>query len=88
MIKGSVNKLLYPNIERERKRKGLKRKELAACLDVDRDTYNAWIEGVYPIPANKVFALSGILRCSSDYLLAPDPAGERWKGYVIIKMYP
>lgn len=71
----------YPNIETERKANGYKRGEVAAALGIKRDTYNAWIYGRYPIPANFLKALCGMFRCSADYLLAPDERGARWKEY-------
>lgn len=71
----------YPNIETERKRNGWKRGKLAKALGIERDTYNAWISGEYPIPANFLVALCNLFRCSADYLLAPDGRNERWRNY-------
>ncbi len=71
----------YPNIEAEREIAGYKRGEVSRALGIERDTYNAWINGDYPIPANFLYSLCNLFRCSADYLLAPDGSGERWKEY-------
>ncbi len=71
----------YPNIEAERERKGMKRSGVAEALGVERDTYSAWVNGEYPIPANFLLALCKLFRCSADYLLAPDERDARWKNF-------
>ena len=74
----------YPNIEAERVRARLSRSQLAERIGVKRDTYNAWIDGIYPIPANFLRKIVFILNCNADYLLAGDSSNERWKRYIAV----
>lgn len=62
---------MYPlkNIEAERARAGMTRKELADSLGITEKTLRTWIRGVYAIPSNKLLAMQGLFHCSIDYLL-------------------
>ena len=71
----------FPNLETERRISGFSKVEAARILGISRDTYNAWITGEYPIPANFVARLCNLYRCSADYLLAPNDSNSRWKEY-------
>lgn len=59
----------YPNIEAERARVGLRKKELAERVGVNIRTYQNWQTGRSCIPSNKLCALCDLLDCSADYLL-------------------
>ena len=71
----------YPNIEHERIRRGMRRGQVAESINISRDTYMFFVEGVFPIPSNIVSGLAALFGCSPDYLLAPDRRGERWRRY-------
>lgn len=63
-----MKKLMYPNIEAERARKGLTQVEIATALGVTRKTYYSWVvEGNIPQP--QVSRLAEYFGVSSDYLL-------------------
>lgn len=63
-----MKKLIYPNIEAERARKGMTVEELAKLLGVTRKTYYNWIsKGKIPQP--KIELMSDIFDKTSDYLL-------------------
>ena len=59
----------YPNIEAERARVGLRKKELAERVGVNIRTYQNWQAGRSCIPSDKLCALCDLLGCSADYLL-------------------
>ena len=59
----------YPNIEAERARVGLRKKELAERVGVNIRTYQNWQAGRSCIPSDKLCALCDLLDCSADYLL-------------------
>ena len=63
-----MKKLLYPNIEAERARKGWSEEELANKLGVSRKTYYNWVKKG-KIPMEKIDLLSEIFKVSTDYLL-------------------
>nr|DAS36517.1 MAG TPA: helix-turn-helix domain protein [Caudoviricetes sp.] len=62
---------VYPlkNIEAERARAGMTRKELADSLNVTEQTLRMWTGGIRAIPSNKLLAMQGLFHCSVDYLL-------------------
>lgn len=79
--------MVYPNIEKERQRKGMLRSDVARRLNVSRDTYGDWQEGRFPIPANHVFQLSAILGCSSDYLMSGARVHQKYKQFRPVKFF-
>jgi transcriptional regulator with XRE-family HTH domain len=60
---------MFINIEVERLRHQLSRKDMATTLDISVAMLNDWICKRKPIPADKLRALSRLLGCSLDYLL-------------------
>lgn len=59
----------YMNIEAERVRNGLSKKDLADKLGVSKRTYYNWISGVKPMPHTKLKKMSYIFGVKVDYLL-------------------
>lgn len=59
----------YRNIEAERVRLGLSKKDLAAKLSIAEKTYYNWQSGVNPIPSNSLECMSRLFNASIDYLL-------------------
>lgn len=57
------------NIEAERARAGMTRKELADSLNVTEQTLRMWTGGIRAIPSNKLLDMQGLFHCSVDYLL-------------------
>lgn len=62
---------MYPlkNIEAERARAGMTRKELADSLNVTEQTLRMWTGGIRAIPSNKLLVMHSLFYCSVDYLL-------------------
>jgi transcriptional regulator with XRE-family HTH domain len=60
---------MFINIEVERLRHYMSRKQLATTLSVTVDILNDWIKQREAIPADKLRALSQLFGCSVDYLL-------------------
>lgn len=67
----------YPNIEAERARLGLTKKELADKLGVSTKTLNNWQSGESDIPASKMAIMAKLFRVSAYYLLGRTCAPER-----------
>jgi transcriptional regulator with XRE-family HTH domain len=61
--------IVFPNIEKERERICLSKKELAKKLGVTRRSYYNWIGGKNPIPSDVLIKISDITGASIDYLL-------------------
>jgi DNA-binding XRE family transcriptional regulator len=77
----------YPNIEAERARMGLTRRQTAEALGVKRDTYCDWLNGKYPIPANFCVELASLFGCSVEYLLSSNERKENWKRFSLHRLY-
>lgn len=61
--------MLYPNIEAERARKGMSKREFSKLLGVTDKTYNSWVTGETPVPSNALIKMSKICEANIDYLL-------------------
>lgn len=61
--------IVFPNIEKERERCGLSKKEFAKGLGVTRRSYYNWIGGKNPIPSDALIKISDMTGVSIDYLL-------------------
>lgn len=57
------------NIEAERSRRNITKKDLCKCLGITPKTYWNWISGKTPIPHTKLLILSERLGVSIEYLL-------------------
>ena len=57
------------NIEAERARAGMTRKELADSLNVTEQTLRMWTGGIRASPSHKLLDMQGMFHCSVDYLL-------------------
>ena len=62
----------YPNTEAERARNGMSAETLACALGVSRKTLYNWCNAG-KIPQTALLKMSGIFKCSIDYLLAASP---------------
>ncbi len=62
-----MNRLL--NIEAERSRNNMSRAAFSKKLGVSTTTYKRYIDGISPIPSDKLIFMANIFKCSSDYLL-------------------
>lgn len=60
------------NIEAERGRFGLTRKELASKLGISQKTYSVYVRGINPIPSDVLLRMAALFHCSTDYLLEVD----------------
>lgn len=62
---------MYPlkNIEAERARAGMTRKELADSLNITEKTLRTWTQGVRAVPSDKLLVMHSLFHCSVDYLL-------------------
>lgn len=60
---------MFMNLEIERMRRHISKADLSSQVAVSVCTWNAWVNGRRPIPANKLRALSRLFGCSVDYLL-------------------
>lgn len=58
----------YPNLEAERVRKGLSRRDLSGMIDINENTYATWQSGKHSIPLTKAFKLSEIFDRPIEYL--------------------
>lgn len=67
---------MYPNIEAERARKGLTRKELAKILDIDRKTLRKWTN-FGNIPLAKLNQMADLFGVTTDYLLSAPAKGAK-----------
>ncbi len=60
---------MFINIEVERLRHYMSKRDMAATLNVPIKAINDWVCKREPIPADKLRALSRLFDCSLDYLL-------------------
>lgn len=60
------------NIEAERGRLGLTRKDLALELGISQKTYSLYVRGTNPIPSDTLIKMARLFQCSTDYLLGYD----------------
>ncbi len=65
----------YPNIDAERARRGMKKKEFAAALGVSIRSVINWQKGISELPCGKLIEIAKLFGCSTDYLL-----GLNWSG--------
>ncbi len=59
----------YPNIEAERARIGMSKDNFAKKLGVATKTYYNWLNGVNPIPSDRLIEISYLCNSKIDYLL-------------------
>jgi len=59
----------FPNIEAERGRLGLTKKDFAKKLGITTKTYYNWIDGATPIPSDALMKLADLCNVNIDYLL-------------------
>lgn len=59
----------YPNIEAERARIGMSKDDFAKKLGIATKTYYNWLNGVNPIPSDRLIEMSSICDSKIDYLL-------------------
>jgi transcriptional regulator with XRE-family HTH domain len=59
----------FSNIEAERSRNGLSRTDLSEKLGVSTTTYKRYVDGISPIPSDKIIFMARTFNCSTDYLL-------------------
>lgn len=59
----------YPNIEAERARIGMSKDDFAKKLGIATKTYYNWLNGVNPIPSDRLIKMSFIWDSKIDYLL-------------------
>lgn len=59
----------YPNIEAERARIGISKDDFAKKLGVATKTYYNWLNGVNPIPSDRLITMSSLCNSKIDYLL-------------------
>jgi DNA-binding transcriptional regulator YiaG len=64
-----MKKNKYANIEAERVRNGLSKKEFTKELGISPKTYENWQQPKGDIPASKLLVMSKMFSCSIDYLL-------------------
>lgn len=60
---------MYPNIEAERVRNGLKREELVEKIGISLSTYYNWLAGRTAIPSTSLKMMAQIFKTTTDYLL-------------------
>ncbi len=60
------------NIEAERGRLGLTKKEISLTLGISQKTYSLYIRGKNPIPSDTLLKMARLFNCSTDYLLGYD----------------
>lgn len=68
-VHGIREVVVFVNIRKVRKNKGIKQSEIARDIGVRRDTYSNYERGITPIPSDKLIMISQILDESIDYLL-------------------
>ena len=59
----------YPNIEAERARIGMTKDDFAKRLGIATKTYYNWLNGVNPIPSDRLIEMSLLNKKKIDYLL-------------------
>ena len=59
----------YPNIEAERARIGMTKDDFAKRLGIATKTYYNWLNGVNPIPSDRLIEMSLLCDSKIDYLL-------------------
>lgn len=59
----------YPNIEAERARIGMSKDDFAKKLGIATKTYYNWLNGVNPIPSDRLIEMSFLCDSKIDYLL-------------------
>ena len=59
----------YPNIEAERARIGMSKDDFAKRLGIATKTYYNWLNGVNPIPSDRLIEMSSLCDSKIDYLL-------------------
>ena len=59
----------YPNIEAERARIGMTKDGFAKRLGIATKTYYNWLNGVNPIPSDRLIEMSLLCDSKIDYLL-------------------
>lgn len=59
----------YPNIEAERARVGLTKRELSDSIGVSAKTYQNWQDAKTEVPASKIIEMVNLFGTSADYLL-------------------
>ena len=62
----------YPNIEAERARIGITKRELSNHIGVTPKTLANWQDGKTPIPTSALIAMRKLFNCTIDYLLGLD----------------
>lgn len=65
-----MKKITYANIEAERLKHGLSKKELSQAIGVTSRSYYNYIHGKVPIPSKVLLNLSNLFNSSIDYLLS------------------
>jgi len=60
------------NIEAERARAGLTKKDLALKLGISQKTYSLYVRGINPIPSDTLVKMARMFHCQTDYLLGLD----------------
>ena len=61
--------MMYPNMEAERARLGMTKREFAKRLGASTNSYYNWINGKNPIPSNALIKMSKMCGTSIEYLL-------------------
>ncbi len=61
--------MVFPNIEAERARRGMSKKDVAAAIEVSDQTFKNWMAGKSDIPSSKIVSLAKLFGVSTDYLL-------------------
>lgn len=64
-----MEKVIFANIEAERVKSGMSKKEIAKILGVSSRSYYNYTHGISPIPSRTLKELSKTFKCSIDYLL-------------------
>lgn len=64
-----MKKTVFANIESERIKAGMSKKEIAAKLGITPRTYYNYTHGIVPIPSSVLVKCSRLFQCSADYLL-------------------
>jgi transcriptional regulator with XRE-family HTH domain len=60
---------LLLNIEAERVRAGLNKRQISDSLGITDTTYRKYISEVNPIPSSVLISMANMFSCSIDYLL-------------------
>lgn len=59
----------FPNMEAERIKKGLDKKQFSQQVGVTKRTVSNWQSGKTEIPVSKLVKIAEMFHCSTDYLL-------------------